>query len=89
VPNIHKNPQIKKMQKDNDVLVFLDAYLKKGYVTDAIKRLKAQGLIYNSQYLRDVKRGRIENWKVLEILAELALENKIAKENVEQIINNN
>jgi SOS response regulatory protein OraA/RecX len=77
------------MQKDNDVLVFLDAYLKKGYVTDAIERLKAHGLIHNSQYLRDVKRGRIENWKVLEILAELALENKIAKENVQQIINNN
>jgi hypothetical protein len=77
------------MQTHNEVLSFLAEHLKKGYVTEAIARLRKQGLDCKSQYLRDVKGGRIENWKVLEILAEIALENKTAKENVEQIISNN
>jgi hypothetical protein len=86
---IHKKQHRNNVQTHNDVLLFLDKHLKTGYVTQAIERLKAQGHSYNSQHLRSVKCGKIENWKVLEILAEIALENKMAKENVEQIINNN
>lgn len=84
-----KNTAAENVHLHQKTLVFLKKYLKRGYVDDAQDRLKSIGLQYTKQSIRNIKAGYVLNWEVLEILAEIANENKIAFENVKQIIGNN
>lgn len=87
--NIDKKYTDENMHSHNQALEFLDEYLLKGYAGVCQKRLMAKNLEYDIRAIRRVKNGQTEDWKVLEVLAEIALENKTAKEKVEELINNN
>lgn len=85
---------INKISTDNDVhshnqaVDFLKEHLRYGYVKEAKNRLEAKKLKYSSGDIRNIKNGIVKDWKVLEILAEIALENKLAKQKVGQLIAN-
>lgn len=87
--NIVKKYTDENMQTHNRTLQFIGKYLLKGYAGECHKRLLAKNLVYDVRAIRRVKNGETEDWKVMEVLAEIALENKTAKEKVAQLINNN
>lgn len=77
------------MHSHKDVLDFLDEHLRYGYVKECKKRLLNQSLEVSNGYIRNVKSGVQTDWKVLEVLAEIASENKAAKDRVAELISNN
>lgn len=87
--NIIKNTPAENVHSHKEVLDFLKVHLKYGYVKEAKSRLLKKGLDYSSGRIRNIKSGIVEDWIVLNILAEIALENKTAKETVSELINNN
>ena len=86
--NIIKNLPQENVHSHKEVLKFLDTYLKYGYVKEAKKRLLNKRLDYTSGTIRNIKNGIGEDWKELNVLAEIAHENKTAKESVSRLINN-
>lgn len=77
------------MHSHKETLAFLSTYLKKGYALEAKARLKKKGIPISTTMIRNIKSGDSINWKVLEVLAEMALEIKKAKEKVEHLVSNN
>lgn len=76
------------MHSHKEVLDFLNQHLKYGYVKEAKKRLSTKELEYSAGSIRNIKNGIVEDWIVLNVLAEIALENKTAKQTVHQLISN-
>lgn len=86
--NIAKISTDENMHSHKDVLAFLDEYLRYGYVKECKKRLLKQSVDVTHGHIRNVKSGVRTDWKVLEVLAEIASENKAAKDRVAELINN-
>lgn len=86
---IIKNKTDQDMHSHKETLAFLSTYLKKGYALEAKTRLKRKRINMSTSMIRNIKSGENINWKVLEVLAEMALENKKAKEKVEHLVSNN
>tara|TARA_R110002050_G_scaffold69507_2_gene150309 strand:+ start:472 stop:741 length:270 start_codon:yes stop_codon:yes gene_type:complete len=86
---ITKNKTDKNMHSHKETLEFLSAYLKKGYAVEAQARLKKKSIPISTTMIRNIKSGDSIDWKVLEVLAEMALEIKKAKEKVEHLVSNN
>lgn len=86
--NINKISDEQDVHSHNEVLDFLKEHLRYGYVKEAKSRLKKKSLNYKDGDIRNIKSGIVTDWKVLEILAEMARENQLAKERVEKLIVN-
>lgn len=86
--NINKITTVEDVLSHNEVLEFLKQYLRYGYVKEAQTRLKRKALKYSNGDIRNIKNGIVTDWKVLEILAEMARENQMAKKRVEKLIIN-
>jgi len=87
--NIIKKETESNMHSHNDIIEFLNDYLKYGYTKEAKKRLALKGIEMESSMIRNIKSGYTENWKVLEVLAEIATENKNSQEKTKALISNN
>ena len=86
---IIKKETEENMHSHKQTLVFLKDHLASGYSEEAERRLKKKGITVSRTMIRNIKSGLNINWKVLEVLAEIALESKTAKEKVAALINNN
>ncbi|WP_027064549.1 hypothetical protein [Maribacter sp. Hel_I_7] len=86
--NIIKNTPAENVHSHKEVLDFLKEHLKYGYVKEAKSRLAKKQLTYSSGSIRNIKSGIVEDWIVLNVLAEIALENKTAKRTVSNLISN-
>lgn len=85
--NIDKNSADENVQTHMEAIEFLKAHLSHGYVKEAKTRLKEKGLEVSAGMIRQVKMGNTIDWKVLEVLAEIARENLTNKNRVAELIN--
>jgi glutamyl/glutaminyl-tRNA synthetase len=85
--NIINNQTPTDVHSHKEALLFLEAYLGRGYRAEAQSRLERLGITMSTTMIRNIKIGETIDWKVLEVLAEMALENKRAKEKVSELIN--
>lgn len=87
--NIDKKDNSDNIDRQKEILVFLNDHLTNGYTEVAKERLRKNGVDVSTRTVYAVKSGNRTNWRVLEVLAEIASENKAAKEKVEDIMSNN
>ena len=70
------------------VLLLLKNNLGYGYATEARRRMLEMGEEVSHSMIRQIKNGHTVNWKVLEVLTEMARENQRTVSAISNIINN-
>jgi len=85
---IIKKETEKNMHSHNEVLDFLDKHLGKVFSKEAQKRLETKGVSISRSMINNIRSGQTTNWAVLEVLAEMAHENKESKGRVAELVNN-
>jgi post-segregation antitoxin (ccd killing protein) len=87
ITNIDKNTAQENVHLHKQVLLLLKENLSYGYAAEARRRLLDMGEDVSATMIRQIKNGHTINWRVLEILTEMARENQERMATIAKLVN--